>query len=1033
MPNQHKPLVSFWIERTLKTPLTKFVATALIISALCTNVFADPADTNPVAQRAAAIQINPTTNVAQFYNMRDVEIKIAMVVVPDPRIPRHRRTYDNMITALGQGMLRQQFVLERFSFPWQKHLQNGNAKSEPVDNIADDGHYGVMVFRKDLWRNKVKQQRFTSVVALYLIPETATYGVQTKAFKKALAQIEQQLTDNGVQLANFGDDAKNTRDVLVIGPTYSGSLDSILEIAKSFPDVDYSDSIDGAPQTPQHVQLARINGINLISGTNTVDSNNAINTLQQHLAFKSLAVADGERAKTIADLMSGLHIPANQVAFLQEASVFGSGFCSQDYKDENIKTLCSHARRVNFPANIADVRFGLRQKQAQLRDATKFPEISQAGNRLELEDGAENGSEFPESQQSPLTAVSNQLELDSALKNLRENQVKLVVVIATDVRDRLFLFEQVRAKISNVLLIDLGIDRLLAHPDFLHASRGALALASSNLETCYNANTGANINICSSQLGEQQPIQTSAWSTDYQVLISEILANLNQKNPIAKTRVIPHIVTHRGLVSTATISNHSNLAAPTLGLTLFALVGSCAVWFLKYKKERTYRAPLPRPLTAWSDTSALFAIAVPALLAIWLILQWSSLSAWMLNFLLVASVFLILLSWDWLKQHYLPRNTTQISVALLGSIIVITSAALIFDRFDRPYEDKSFALFMQALNAAPMLGISYYCALAIALVIGAFALFTQFNFSKTIQRNRYLLTLAHQRSKQDFHEDDGILLEPLQKNWPAFIFIGSLFVAFEVSQIRWHGFRVTPFGARYDACVWLSAVITLLFSLILFLNAMGVAGRLLALSRFVLGRTCSDSPEPLLWKCTFGSAPTFASTPIIAISSPGGSSMPRLEANVDQWAEQLGNFISGAAPSRDQQSALIALFSSEVFLYQRAVFGVVLCALATTAIAYFYPITNANNLVLINLAILLATGVYSGYTTVRFESDTVLSNLLCNRHRKPDFSFGLLSYVAFPFIVLAIVIAITDIPGVLDWGGGLMKTLINAIKPGFLK
>jgi hypothetical protein len=161
--------------------------------------------------------------------------------------------------------------------------------------------------------------------------------------------------------------------------------------------------------------------------------------------------------------------------------------------------------------------------------------------------------------------------------------------------------------------------------------------------------------------------------------------------------------------------------------------------------------------------------------------------------------------------------------------------------------------------------------------------------------------------------------------------------------------------------------------------------------------------------------------------------MPQLEADVDKWAEYVGHFISGTVPSRDQQSALIALFSSEIFLYQRAVFGVVLCALATTAIAYFYPITDANNLVLINLAILLSTGIYSGYTTVRFEADTVLSNLLCNRHRKPDFSFGLLSYVAFPFIVLAIVIAITDIPGVLDWGGGLMKTLINAAKPGFLK
>jgi hypothetical protein len=57
----------------------------------------------------------------------------------------------------------------------------------------------------------------------------------------------------------------------------------------------------------------------------------------------------------------------------------------------------------------------------------------------------------------------------------------VVIVVATDVRDRLFLLEQLRDRLPAVMLVDLESDDLFSHPDFLHASRGAIALASANM------------------------------------------------------------------------------------------------------------------------------------------------------------------------------------------------------------------------------------------------------------------------------------------------------------------------------------------------------------------------------------------------------------------------------------------------------------------------------------------------------------------------------------------------------------------------
>jgi hypothetical protein len=87
-------------------------------------------------------------------------------------------------------------------------------------------------------------------------------------------------------------------------------------------------------------------------------------------------------------------------------------------------------------------------------------------------------------------------------------------------------------------------------------------------------------------------------------------------------------------------------------------------------------------------------------------------------------------------------------------------------------------------------------------------------------------------------------------------------------------------------------------------------------------------------------------------------------------------------------------------------------------IVFFYPI-EADTLLILNLLILALAGLLCGYLAVVFERDGVLSNVVCNRPQKAEISVGLFSFIASPFVALAVAIALVEIPGVVDWAGGL--------------
>jgi len=110
------------------------------------------------------------------------------------------------------------------------------------------------------------------------------------------------------------------------------------------------------------------------------------------------------------------------------------------------------------------------------------------------------------------------------------------------------------------------------------------------------------------------------------------------------------------------------------------------------------------------------------------------------------------------------------------------------------------------------------------------------------------------------------------------------------------------------------------------------------------------------------------------------------------------------------------------------VIDAVLCAMASVCAAYLFPL-EADALLMWNLMVLVAHAILAGFVATSFERDGVLSNILCNRPKKAAFSATLFTYAALPFFALGFAIAVSQVPGVVDWGGGLLE-LLSAIGLG---
>jgi hypothetical protein len=132
------------------------------------------------------------------------------------------------------------------------------------------------------------------------------------------------------------------------------------------------------------------------------------------------------------------------------------------------------AYQIKFPIHIADVRSAWEKEDAVREAASSGPAAPQTALvPIDLQTGAaEPSDDLPTF--SRLTAAYDERSLTASLAALEANGIEAVGIIATDIRDRLFLAEAIHRNAPDVQLFTFESDLLFAHPAYQDVMRGMI-------------------------------------------------------------------------------------------------------------------------------------------------------------------------------------------------------------------------------------------------------------------------------------------------------------------------------------------------------------------------------------------------------------------------------------------------------------------------------------------------------------------------------------------------------------------------------
>lgn len=384
----------------------------------------------------------PEAALAQAH-ARGYNISVLIATLPDPTDSRLDWGFDFDLDAIRRAHERTGLVVDRFWLPW---VQRGGSSAK---TICAGGQSlwavrpGVMLFRGR-----------TRLHVLYLVGEIPTSGVHKAALREAL--------DERALLTRGESEASTVR---LVGPLFSGSTISLAMMLKSW--------LQEASESTQ---------ISVVSGSAT--SLNNLEVLRDpRITFSATVNPDPALLNVLTRVVAcRLDLPPSRVALLSEASTaYGRelnrtgaersvGACP-DVGDEDMRYL-----RMTYPLSISSLR-----AEYQRHPEAEQPGISTPGAptrpRLPLNLGDPSGLTEAPPIMSELTPPAVDLLLDGITRTLRDNDIRAVGVLGTDVRDKLFLAEEIRRRMRDVQLFTFSSNVLLSRPEYSNSLRGMLVLS----------------------------------------------------------------------------------------------------------------------------------------------------------------------------------------------------------------------------------------------------------------------------------------------------------------------------------------------------------------------------------------------------------------------------------------------------------------------------------------------------------------------------------------------------------------------------
>ncbi|KLD63113.1 hypothetical protein Y882_13095 [Dyella japonica DSM 16301] len=386
---------------------------------------------------------------------------------------------------------------------------------------------------------------------LFLVGETPSFGIHPESFIRAARCAMALDASNRQQKNSLPDAFNQTdcdriawkapingvswscdANLAVIGPTFSGAMESMASALSKVATEARDQAIKSAAATAKATNQASGNAalettgaacqgpghLNIVLRTPSasVDSNDQIvqnaylSPLQPFVSlnYTPLAYSVGHQLERVKRYLERRILRGDKVVILSEESSFGLGASKLAMPSSSSSSAppalpastasspassssTATARRVQFisvqfPPNIAAIR----SEHVQLKQEESKQRRSMLPERLlELDlTGVERGVDQPPTYQPSLSSRSDELMLYQTFDALQRFVTPAaVIIVATDVRDRLFLLSEIRNAFPGALPVVLEQDNLMVHPDYRAMSRGSIIMPAGKSLLCLNA------------------------------------------------------------------------------------------------------------------------------------------------------------------------------------------------------------------------------------------------------------------------------------------------------------------------------------------------------------------------------------------------------------------------------------------------------------------------------------------------------------------------------------------------------------------
>ena len=389
--------------------------------------------------------------------LRNYEVKLLIATVPDPQDSSLGYLFDRHVSAIQLAAQAAGYVPDHFYLPWlgKKSKDRNSIDKGQEEALANQREPGIILFRK-------RDEKSKSLLLVYIIGETPITGIQKAAFASAVSEI-----NNICKSLPKQQNTDECQTVRLLGPTFSGAADSLIIVLKQW----RNDPTKG--NWP--------NKFKIVSGSATAITSDTTTELKELGAqFSATVHPDTEVWDAFFNYLisSPINAEPSRIARLIE----GTTAYGQASRLPQKKIGAAQASReaqvitLSYPFHISQLRNAAERAKETAKEApTAPPSLRPRNLRLSLEESDGGQDVIPPF--STFDTFSVELVISNILSTISREGIRYLGIMSTDVRDQIFLAQEIRKYAPDVVLFTLSSDLIYLHSDVNLDFQGMLVVS----------------------------------------------------------------------------------------------------------------------------------------------------------------------------------------------------------------------------------------------------------------------------------------------------------------------------------------------------------------------------------------------------------------------------------------------------------------------------------------------------------------------------------------------------------------------------